>query len=207
MVKPLRVTWPYAALVWCCANTCQPTQPTFSEPPKTRTMKGLLQTPPSGKLGAWLGFWGESKSADIKCEMSHESCVCWCCFVWCTYRTCTRSTHIWFRKYRNMHHWIVCRDTSGSKRERYPERSKSKTSAGIFCKKSRHELIWTIIPSQKILLANHLPNSADFTLIWLHNVIVTVVIACEHIFNPPSDDKSISIVSLPPSDLKNCPTP
>ena len=94
MVKPLRVTWPYAAHVWCCANTCQTTQPTFSEPLKTRTRKGLLQTPPSGKLGLdWLlrGIevgWYQG-------AMSHESCFCWCCLVCCTYHTCKRSTHIW----------------------------------------------------------------------------------------------------------------
>lgn len=153
------VTWPYAAFVWCCANTCQPTQPTFSEPPRTRTMKGLLQTPPSGKLGLDWFLRGIEVyiQSELTCKDSgwyqgvicHESCFCWCCLLWCTYRTFTRSTHIW--KYRNMHHWIVCRDTSGSKRERYPERSKTKTSAGISCKESWHELIWTTILSQKIL--------------------------------------------------------
>lgn len=88
------VTWPYATLVWCCANTSQPTQPTFSEPPKTRTMKGLLQTPPSGKLGLdW--FLRGIEVGWYQGAMSHESCFCWCCLVCCTYHTCKRSTHIW----------------------------------------------------------------------------------------------------------------
>ena len=72
MVKPLRVTWPYAALVWCCANTCQTTQPTFSEPPKLGQGKVYFRRLLPENWGL-TGFWGESKSADIKVPwvMSH----------------------------------------------------------------------------------------------------------------------------------------